>query len=83
MLRIRTLWTNYAGRMLVRGLFLCVSMPASRILRIDNMKGVIDRISTFVEGGNWDEVKSHAIKLKYMQGIDAAAEAWPNTVHDH
>jgi DnaJ-domain-containing protein 1 len=50
---------------------------------IDNMKSVIDQISTYVEGCNWDAVKSHAIKLKYMQSIDAAAEAWPNTVHDH
>ena len=47
------------------------------------MKTVIDNISTYVEGGNWEAVKKEAIKLKYMQGIDAAAKAWPNTPNNH
>ncbi|KAI0689608.1 Co-chaperone Hsc20 [Cytidiella melzeri] len=49
----------------------------------DNIRNTIEKISTFVESGNWEAVKKHAIELKYMQTIDAAAEAWPNTVHDH
>ncbi|KAI0094895.1 Co-chaperone Hsc20 [Irpex rosettiformis] len=49
----------------------------------DNIKVVIDNISTYVEGGNWEAVKRETIKLKYMQGIDAAAEAWPNTANNH
>ncbi|KAI0348061.1 Co-chaperone Hsc20 [Trametopsis cervina] len=49
----------------------------------DRIKEVIEQIETLVESENWEVAKTHAIKLKYLQGIDAAAEAWPNSSHDH
>ena len=32
---------------------------------------------------DWTSVKEYAVRLKYLQGIDLAAEAWPNQPFDH
>ena len=68
-----------AGRLLLAlnsslKLMICTSAKIQEIL---------PRISAAVAAEDWTSVKSDAVKLKYLQGIDSAAEAWPNRVHDH
>ncbi|GJE86120.1 co-chaperone Hsc20 [Phanerochaete sordida] len=44
---------------------------------------IIPELSAAVAAKDWDAAKNATVKLKYLQGINAAAEAWPNTAHDH
>ena len=32
---------------------------------------------------DWGELRVAAVKLKYLQGIESAAAAWPAVAHDH
>lgn len=43
----------------------------------------IQEIEKLVGQKDWPAVKTAAIKLKYLQGIDNAAAAWPNVFSDH
>lgn len=44
---------------------------------------LLPEISDAISSKDWDAAKNATIKLKYLQGIHAAAEAWPDRVHDH
>jgi molecular chaperone HscB len=43
----------------------------------------LPEIEALVEKKAWEELKTAAIKLKYLQGIADAADAWPERVFDH
>jgi molecular chaperone HscB len=47
------------------------------------MDELLGQIENFVEEEDWINLKTAAIKLKYLQGIADAADAWPNRVFDH
>ena len=40
-------------------------------------------LSDLVAAKDWHEVATVATRLKYLQGIEQAARAWPNTPFDH
>ncbi len=44
---------------------------------------VIATLSASVASKEWASVKEFAIRLKYLQSIDLAAEAWPGQPFDH
>ncbi|TBU35251.1 hypothetical protein BD311DRAFT_709602 [Dichomitus squalens] len=44
---------------------------------------VLKEIEDLVAEKNWDALRTAAVKLKYLQGIQSAAAAWPAVVHDH
>ncbi|KZT30574.1 Co-chaperone Hsc20 [Neolentinus lepideus HHB14362 ss-1] len=50
-------------------------------------QGKINNTTTEIEhlvgSRNWDEARKAAIRLKYLQGIHDAAQAWPNSLFDH
>ena len=56
---------------------------ASHKLPIEKIDQLLPELSSAIAAKDWDTVKSKTVKLKYLQGINAAAEAWPNRVHDH
>ena len=48
------------------------------------LAGAIQEITDLVAQKDWPAVKAAAIKLKYLQGIEKAAEAWPHPLgSDH
>ena len=49
----------------------------------EKIEMLLPKLSSAVQAKDWEAAKRETIKLKYLQGIDAAAEAWPNRVHDH
>lgn len=49
----------------------------------EKIDSLLPELSAAVASKDWDSAKRTTIKLKYLQGINAAAEAWPNRVHDH
>lgn len=49
----------------------------------DRIEELLPELSDGIARKDWDSVKSNTIKLKYLQGIDAAADAWPSSLHDH
>ena len=53
------------------------------LMLAEKINEIIPELSAAVKEEDWDAVKRATIKLKYLQGISAAAEAWPNRVHDH
>ncbi|KAI0365256.1 Co-chaperone Hsc20 [Pilatotrama ljubarskyi] len=40
-------------------------------------------IEKLVAAKNWPALRTAAVKLKYLQGIESAAAAWPAVAHDH
>ncbi|KAJ3552272.1 hypothetical protein NM688_g4236 [Phlebia brevispora] len=55
-------------------------------IRLDNLSKINDllpRLSAAVADKDWGAVKEATIRLKYLQGIDQAAQAWPNQPFDH
>ncbi|KAI0296206.1 hypothetical protein BC826DRAFT_1005881 [Russula brevipes] len=64
---------------------------ASSESEVDEIKnGVVGKISTTlkniehaVHAEKWDEAHREAVRLKYLRGIEAAAESWPNRPSDH
>lgn len=49
-------------------------------VKIDEL---LAQIESLVEHEDWPNLKTAAIKLKYLQGIADAAQAWPDRVFDH
>ncbi|KZT02713.1 Co-chaperone Hsc20 [Laetiporus sulphureus 93-53] len=49
----------------------------------EQIKETIDEIRHLVEKKDWPAVKEAAVKLKYLQGIEQAAAAWPHPFTDH
>ncbi|KAI8995636.1 Co-chaperone Hsc20 [Trametes punicea] len=47
------------------------------------VRETIKEIEQLVAEKNWPALRTAAIKLRYLQGIDSAANAWPAIVHDH
>ncbi|RPD62931.1 Co-chaperone Hsc20 [Lentinus tigrinus ALCF2SS1-7] len=43
----------------------------------------LQEIEQLVGAKDWEALRTAAIKLKYLQGIESAAAAWPAVVHDH
>ncbi|KAJ8489775.1 hypothetical protein ONZ51_g2746 [Trametes cubensis] len=43
----------------------------------------IQEIERLVADKDWPALRTAAIRLKYLQGIESAAAAWPASVHDH
>jgi len=58
-------------------------VDAIRAENKDEYDAVVQRISELVEARNWQEVKNNSIALKYRQGIDLAAKAWPDKAQAH
>lgn len=54
-----------------------IATPAEKINQL------IPELSAAVAAKDWDTAKNATVKLKYLQGIGAAADAWPASVHDH
>ncbi len=53
------------------------------LFHTDKIAELLPTLSELVQSENWVAVKKAAIKLKYLQSIDKAAEGWPSQVHDH
>ena len=49
-------------------------------MKIDEL---LAQIESLVDHEDWPNLKTAAIKLKYLQGIADAAQAWPDRVFDH
>jgi hypothetical protein len=49
----------------------------------EKIQATSQRLSTLVEGRQWEDVKREAIRLKYLEGIAEAARVWPETSSDH
>ncbi|OBZ80008.1 Iron-sulfur cluster co-chaperone protein HscB, mitochondrial [Grifola frondosa] len=47
------------------------------------LQDTIQEIEHLVAVKDWPAVRAAAVKLKYLQGVDSAAEAWPNRSNDH
>ncbi|KAI0756981.1 Co-chaperone Hsc20 [Daedaleopsis nitida] len=43
----------------------------------------IQEIEESVGAKNWEKLRIAAVRLKYLQGIESAAAAWPDVVHDN
>ncbi|EPQ60644.1 Co-chaperone Hsc20 [Gloeophyllum trabeum ATCC 11539] len=50
---------------------------------LDKIKELVGEIEQLVGVEDWEEVKKAAVRLKYLQGIHDAAQAWPNSHFDH
>ena len=46
------------------------------------MEEVLRDMVVIVESKDWEKLRKAAVKLKYLQGIEFAAAAWPASVHD-
>lgn len=44
---------------------------------------MVREIEEIVENKDWPALRTAAIKLKYLEGIESAAAAWPNVEHGH
>ncbi|EIW64664.1 Co-chaperone Hsc20 [Trametes versicolor FP-101664 SS1] len=44
---------------------------------------VLQEIESVVAAKDWPALRTAAVKLKYLQGIESAAAAWPEVAHDH
>lgn len=55
----------------------------AEIVLAEKVNLLIPELSAAVAAKDWDTVKNATVKLKYLQSISAAAEAWPSRVHDH
>ncbi|KAA1471477.1 hypothetical protein DENSPDRAFT_819743 [Dentipellis sp. KUC8613] len=56
------------------------------VIREDNSKRIsatIQDIEAAVASEDWETAKRGAVRLKYLQGIDDAAHAWPDPPFDH
>ena len=42
------------------------------------MQATLKQIEHAVHIGSWDEAHREAVRLKYLRGIEAAAQSWPN-----
>ena len=42
------------------------------------IQATLKTIEHAVHLGNWDETHREAVRLKYLRGIEAAAQSWPN-----
>ncbi|CCM07096.1 uncharacterized protein FIBRA_09423 [Fibroporia radiculosa] len=47
------------------------------------LEETVQEIEQLVGEKDWAAVKSAAVKLKYLQGIEQAAAAWPHRFNDH
>lgn len=47
------------------------------------IKESIQEIEKLVADKDWPGLRTAAIRLKYLQGIESAAAAWPASAHDH
>ncbi|OJT15832.1 hypothetical protein TRAPUB_3430 [Trametes pubescens] len=47
------------------------------------MQEVLQEIESVVAAKDWPALRTAAVKLKYLQGIESAAAAWPEVTHDH
>ncbi|KAH8100721.1 hypothetical protein BXZ70DRAFT_1008209 [Cristinia sonorae] len=54
-----------------------------RLQNQERLKAVEAELSQLVAAKAWDSVATAATRLKYLQGIEQAARAWPHSVHDH
>ncbi|KAF7791860.1 hypothetical protein EIP86_002884 [Pleurotus ostreatoroseus] len=50
---------------------------------ISKIEELLPVLAAAVTSKDWTSVKEYAVRLKYLQGIDLAAEAWPNQPFDH
>lgn len=50
---------------------------------VEKMNELLPTLSRAFEEKDWETAKKETIKLKYLQGIEAAAKAWPDSAHDH
>jgi hypothetical protein len=59
------------------------SLPIHRLPSADGSVGKISttlkNIEHAVHAEKWDEAHREAVRLKYLRGIEAAAESWPNS----
>ena len=44
---------------------------------------ILKEIEHLVAEKDWESLRTAAVKLKYLQGIESAAAAWPAVAHDH
>ncbi|KAI0669889.1 Co-chaperone Hsc20 [Trametes maxima] len=55
-------------------------------IRLENeakVKETLEEIERVVGAKDWPALRTAAIKLKYLQGIESAAAVWPAVEHDH
>ncbi|KAM5536192.1 hypothetical protein V8D89_010091 [Ganoderma adspersum] len=55
-------------------------------IRSDNqgkIEETLEEIEQLAGSKDWGALRVAAVKLKYLQGIESAAAAWPASVHDH
>jgi molecular chaperone HscB len=45
------------------------------------ISATLENIKQAVHLENWDEAHREAVRLKFLRGIEAAAQSWPNTDH--
>ncbi|KZT65135.1 Co-chaperone Hsc20, partial [Daedalea quercina L-15889] len=55
-----------------------------RAINAERLEETMDEITNLIGQKNWRAAKAAAIELKYWQGVEDAAEAWPHTLgSDH
>lgn len=47
------------------------------------IREVLEEIDELVGRKDWRALRTAAVKLKYLEGIESAGAAWPERVHDH
>ena len=52
--------------------------PTSTDSSIGKVQETLKKIEHAVHLGSWDEAHREAVRLKYLRGIEAAAQSWPN-----
>lgn len=52
--------------------------PPSTDSSIGKVQATLKKIEQAVHLGSWDEAHREAVRLKYLRGIEAAAQSWPN-----
>ena len=50
---------------------------------LDKIEETLEEIERLVGSKDWEALHVAAVKLKYLQGIESAAAAWPASIHDH
>ena len=53
------------------------------MMPVEKIDVLLPKLSSAFQEKDWETAKRETIKLRYLQSIDAAADAWPNRLHDH
>ncbi|KAG6851056.1 hypothetical protein H0H93_002948 [Arthromyces matolae] len=46
----------------------------------DDIKGTVKELEMLIGSGQWEEAKSAAVRLRYLEGIERAAKKWIDNI---